>query len=248
MTGALVGFFLTFIRISAMLTTLPAFGAKGVPRHVPILGGLAIATILAPTLPTPPGPMGLGTLAVGVVGEVALGVLAGLCVYVTFAAMSAAADLVAQQVGLGMGATLDPFLEHSESPIGILTSWMAALVFFGTGLHHKCLLALADSLHAVPPGTIAALDLGHLPRALSAAYALSVSLASPVVALTVTINTFMAVLGRLAPRMNAFFAIGTTVTAVAGLLLYVEALPWITSVHQAAVEAAVRDLPRLWGR
>ena len=248
MTAAAVTFFLIFVRVSALLSSVPGFSARGVPRHVPILGGVVLAAIIAPNAPMTTPPAHLGALAVAVVGEAVLGLMAGLCVHVVFSAMASACDLVSQQIGLGLGGTLDPFLEHSDSPLGILGSWMTVLGFFGSGLHHTCLEAVAESVFAVPPGTVTHLAIDELPRAIGSAYALAISLAAPVVAFTLTINTFVAVLGRLAPRMNAFFAIGTTVTAITGTLMFVEALPWVTSVHQAALAESVRALPGLWGR
>lgn len=247
MTAGAVCYFLVFVRVAALLSSLPGFSAKGVPRHVPILGGLVLASIIAPNAPMPAPPAHLGGLAVAVVGEVGLGLMAGMCVHLAFSAMAGACDLVSQQIGLGLGGTLDPFLEHSESPIGILGSWMTVLGFFGSGLHHMCLVAVAESVYAVPPGTVSHLAIGELPRALASAYSLAVSLAAPVVGFTLTINTFVAVLGRLAPRMNAFFAIGTTVTALTGMMMFIEALPWMVSVHQAALAEAVRALPGVWG-
>ena len=86
-----------------------------------------------------------------------------------------------------------------------------------------------------------------LPEIIEVAIHLGVQLAGPVLALVFFVNVLVAILARLAPRMNVFFSIGMTLTSVFGVLIIVPSLPWMLAIHSAALANAVERLSMLWG-
>ena len=49
------------------------------------------------------------------------------------------------------------------------------------------------------------------------------------------VNVFVAVLVKLAPRMNIYFSVGMILVNVAGLALFAVGLPYFLTVHQEAI-------------
>ena len=82
---------------------------------------------------------------------------------------------------------------------------------------------------------------------LDATLDLGIELATPVVAVVWLINLFVALLARLAPRMNAFFAVGTTLTGTVGLLMFTISIPWMLTVHADALGDVVDAVVGLLG-
>ncbi len=100
---------------------------------------------------------------------------------------------------------------------------------------------LGRSFDVVPPGEIS--DGGpllmDLVEIMGNHFAMGVQLAGPLLAMVFIINVLVAILARLAPRMNVFFSVGLTATTVAGLLLIWASLPWLLTTHLGWIERAV---------
>jgi flagellar biosynthetic protein FliR len=103
---------------------------------------------------------------------------------------------------------------------------------------------VAASFESVPPGAGALLDPAAAVAAVAACLALGIQLGAPVIAVVWVANILLALLARLAPRMNAFFAIGHPITTTLGVAILAASLPWILEVHHQAVRAAVEQLGR----
>ena len=77
---------------------------------------------------------------------------------------------------------------------------------------------------------------------LVASVALGLQLAGPILVMVWLVNVLVAVLARLAPKMNVFFSVGMTLTSSLGILLLAVSLPWLIAVHHEAVRQAVAAL------
>ncbi len=236
---------LVFARVGALVMGMPVFSAEGVPKAVPILGALGVTLLVAPAQPLVAAPTSLGTLIFALAGELMLGLMAGLTVRAVFAALAMASEIMAMQMGLAMATLLNPLERQQAGPLGTLASWAASLAFLANGLHLRCLEGVAASFAVLPAGSWDAdlSSVARLPDALEAAVHLGVQLAGPILGLVWFVNVLVALLARLAPKMNVFFSIGMTLTSVLGVLMLIPSLPWILSVHEAAVLAAVQRLP-----
>lgn len=230
-----------FVRVAALLSRLPAFSSSGTPKSAVVLSALAITAVLAPALEPAPEPDGLYGLVFGIAVEVALGLLLGAGVDLAFAAIATGAEIAATQMGFANGTLFDPLQEASSDALGTLASWIAALLFLSLGLHLTCLEALAAGFGRFPPGQPFRPGEGllQLVEAGGDAVVVGVQLAGPVLVLVFTINLLTAILGRLAPRIHAFFAVGTTLTGLLGLAMFALALPWTVEIHVALLRRAV---------
>ncbi len=244
MIAAVATALLVFGRISALMATLPVMNARGVPRRVTLVYSLAISLVAATSVPVIAEPTSLSVLLFGMAGEVATGMVLGLSVQGIFAAFALAAELASGQMNLAMSMTPDPFLKNNETGIGALASWLAAVVFVSTGLHLKAIEIVATSFHDIPPGTLG-MPVGAVPafvEVMSRGFMLGIQLAGPILAMAWLVNLFMALLSKIAPRMNAFFSMGGALTAPAGIFMFSASIPWMLYVHREELEAAVGRL------
>jgi len=238
---------LVFLRLAGMIAGLPIFSAEGTPPHAIILAGVGTTAVIAPTLPIVVLPTTLSGLISAVVLELLCGAMLSLGVRAAFAAITLAGELMALQSGLAMASLFDPLQRTQSSAFGTLSAWLSGMVFLGAGMHLRALEIVGRSFDTSPPGSlsIAPETLPALVAAVGAHLSLGVQLAGPLLALVFLVNVLVAILARLAPRMNVFFSIGMTITTIAGIGLLWFTLPWLLSVHGGALDAAVSGIARL---
>ena len=247
--SVLVGALYVFGRLGGLFLALPVFSALGVPKHVGVLGAMALTVVVAPAAPLPVVPATVGRLIFSMGGEILLGILMGSVVAAIFGAFALASEAMDRQMGGGVAMALDPLLKAQHGVLGGLGSWLAGLVFLSSGLHLECIEALCESFQIVAPGRVGApWDAGQvLIDVVTATIVLGLRLAGPVLALVWLVNVFVAVLIKLAPNMNVFFSIGMIMTNVAGLLLFALGLPILLTVHNGAMQEAVAWMGRMLG-
>lgn len=245
MTAVAVGTgMLVFGRMGGLVMGLPMLSAQGVPRLIQVLLAMAITVVLTPVVPPAMLPRSLGVLMLAMSAEVFLGLFLAAGVSAVFGAFALGTEIMGLQMGLGMARLFDPLVRAQEGLLGTLASWLAGLTFLGLGLHLECLLIVGESFHLIPPGAVA-LPWDQLPSVVplvGKSILLGVQLAAPVLALVWLVNVFVAILAKLAPKMNVFFSIGMTISSVAGLGLVALALPWLIDTHANAMIESVQWL------
>jgi flagellar biosynthetic protein FliR len=250
MTSAITLWLLVMGRVGGMLAVMPVFSTMGIPRWVVPLLALATSGLVAMSQPVPASEPELLELAFALGGELLLGSVMGLGVAATFAAMALGAEVMSMQMGLSFATLLDPLTHSHEGALGSFASWLAALVFVTLGLHARCIEIVARSFAAVPPGSayVSARHAWLLAEQTGEAISLGVQLAGPILAMVWLVHLFVALLSKLAPKMHAFFSVGTTTTGFVGLGMLGVALPWLLAVHGAAmVQATERLAHGSWG-
>jgi flagellar biosynthetic protein FliR len=246
-TATWVTAFLVFARMSALMWGLPVIATKGMPKYVGVLLSVALTVLIAPGVPLVAGEPTLGVLVLGLASEILLGASLGLVVRGVFSSFTVAAEMLSRQTALGMSSMLDPVMSASQSPLGVIASWVAGLVFLLSNLHLAVIVTVAGSFDAVPPGhLVSPIPLANaVVDAVEIALIVGVQLSGPLVALVFLVNVFIGILGRLAPRMNVFFSVGMTVNSVVGIWLFGVALPWMLQTHGHHLRDAIRTVASL---
>ncbi len=242
MTPALLTFVFVFGRIASALSTLPTFSLVGIPKWVTALLALALSALVSTGVPPVDSELGLGQLGLALATEVLAGTLLGLGVAAAFASLGLATELMSGQVGLSFATMFDPMTKAQETVLGTLASLLGGAVFIGLGLHHRCLEILSRSFEVVPPGAASIPSPEVLVAETASCFALGVQLAGPIVAMVWLIHLTTALLARFAPKMNAFFSVGNTLTGSAGIALLLVSLPWLIAIHSGHVARAVDTL------
>lgn len=244
--SAIVTVALVLGRVGTLFTLLPVFSMMGMPKWITALLALGCSGLIASGLPLVQLDDGMGPIVVALAGEVAAGLSLGLGVSATFAALALGAEIMSLQAGLSFATLVDPLTRSNEGVLGTFASWIGGLVFVSAGLHGRCLEIVAASFAYVPAGTAAMPHVGPgwAITLVSTCTALGVQLAAPVLAGVWLVHLFVALLSKLAPRMNAFFSVGMTVTGAAGLGLLLVSLPWVIAVHGEHLSHAVDAIAR----
>ncbi|MEW5738148.1 MAG: flagellar biosynthetic protein FliR [Myxococcota bacterium] len=241
--GVVYGFALVLFRTAGLVTGAPLFGMKNAPLQVRVALSftLALVAFLASGAGAAPLPPHLGALAVDVLLETGLGLLAGQAVRFAFEGAATAGQLAAQTMGLGFGATLDPLNGAESTTLGQLFRVLALGLALSLGLHRELVTWLATSVQQVPPGSVDGLDVLAKSAVLQAAQAvaLGVRLGFPFLAAITLGHLSLGVLGRAAQQLH-FSNVGFSVS-----ILFGGGALWLLAPQALALcaEASFRFLP-----
>jgi flagellar biosynthetic protein FliR len=241
-TGGLVA-----ARLGGAMMVMPAIGIQGVPGLVRVLCALALTGVVAPIVPQNTELLTVTQLVAGMSAEVILGIVLGGALRLIFGAMALAARIMSMQMGHGAAMFFDPVSQATIGPLGALASFLALAVFLGLDLHLEFLYAMSQSFFVVPPGEVVApLNAGRIWIRVSAmVIEAGFRLAAPVLCLTFLINTFVAVITKLSPSMNVFFALGMILTVIGGHLVLFVSMPQLIAQHVALMRSVMDLIPEI---
>jgi flagellar biosynthesis protein FliR len=212
-----------FVRISGFMVTAPIIGTRALPRRIRTVFALTLTMVLAPLVPLDPQIAAIPLLDARalwlVTQQLAIGAAMGLILRMVFVALEFAGQVIAQQMGLGFAAMVDP---QSGMQVPVISQFyvvLATLFFFATDTHLKLIELLADSFQILPIGV------GVQREALAATLAwsadllgLAVLIMLPVIVALLIVNLVFAVMARSAPQLN-IFAVGFPVTLLFGVVM-----------------------------
>ena len=214
------------LRIGAFLLASPVFGGRFVPVPVRIVASVVISLPVALTLRLPPLDVLASLSAIPLImGELAIGLSAGLVITIMFGAASLAGDRIATVAGLGFAAQFDPSAGGQTPVVSQFFGMTLLVVFLSLDGHVTALRILLESYQIAPPGTeIAPAALIHAGlTAGGKMFALGLQIMMPCVGALLLINITLGILTRSAPQLN-IFSLGFPVTMTAAIvLLYITA-------------------------
>ena len=236
----LTGFLLAIVRTTAWLVIVPPFSTRAIPAMVKI--GLAaavslpVATKLAADAPTlEPGP-----LVAAVVMQVAIGISLGFVVYLFFAAVQAAGEMIDLFGGFTIAPAYDPLANAQSSTFGRFYQLLATTILFVINGHILLVRGFMTSFDAVGTNGPTLDDLSsNLLHTLTLFFVAAVEIAAPLLAALFLTEVALGLLARAAPQMNIFlisFPIKILLTLVLGGL----ALPLLPGSIQSLLDHALR--------
>ena len=240
LTSGLWQFGLIFLRVSALVSLLPAFGEKTVPVRVKLGLAIAFTLVVAPSLPglVPPKDFaGFSSLAVT---EVAVGLALGLGVRLFVIALQTAGAIAAQATSLSQllgGATADPAPAMGHV---LVVGGLALAVM--SGLHVRATELLIRSYELFPTGALPdARDLGlwGVGR-IARAFKLAFMLAAPFAIASLIYYLTLGVINRAMPQLMVAF-VGAPVITLGGLFLLFAGAPLMLSVWTEALNGFLSD-------
>ena len=216
----LVLFALVLTRTTGLFLALPMLSGEMFPLRLRAAAAAVIAFALSMPIPTALAPHGAAQLGVAGLCELLVGAAIGLLVRLALGAAEALGALLSMQMVLGFGGMVDP-LTQAEGPLAALFALVAwTLLLAGNG-HHEMLRGMNDSLRALPPG--AALRGGAEPFLLRLVesggqlFAAALRIATPVAATLLGTNAALALLARVAPKVNLLM-LGLLIASGVGLV------------------------------
>ena len=236
-----------FIRILALITTAPVISHRSIPARVKIGLAVAIAIIVAPTLPAAPPAAtaawnGLGLLAM----QAGIGAAMGFMLRMIFAAIELAGDLIGLSMGLSFATFVDPQNSDQSPLIGSFLGVIASLVFLALNGHLIMINGVVESFRVFPVGmpvSGAAVVLRDFAMMGGEVFRIGVQLALPVITALLVCNLAIGVMTRAAPQLN-LMSFGFPVGLLAGLWMLWMAMPWMVTAMQAHIERSLTLLLR----
>jgi flagellar biosynthetic protein FliR len=201
-----------------------------VPVRVRLLLALAMASLLAPLIPSTSGvePMSAAGLLVGI-HQVMIGLAMGFILQLVFAALAIAGESVALSMGLGFASMVDP---QNGIQVPIVSSYyviVATLLFLVLDGHLALFGVLADSFYSLPVGIdgIAREGLWQIVEWASRMFMGALLIALPALTSMLLVNLAFGVITRAAPQLN-IFAVGFPVTLLLGFMVLMLSVPSLT--------------------
>lgn len=219
--------FAVFMRISAMMALLPAFGDQVVPMRLRLAISVVFTVIVAPSVAggIGPPPPSLLAAAASLGPEVLTGLFFGMLLRFFVMALQLAGSIAAQSTSLaqifGGSAGVDPQPAIAHTLVVAGTA-LAAL----SGLHVQAASYMIQSYVLVPFGlaiggaVVSEAGLAEVARA----FALGFTLAAPFLIASLIYNVVLGVINRAMPQLMVSFVGAPAITA-GGLLLFLLTAP-----------------------
>ena len=220
--GQVSALFLVLMRCTGLVVAGPILGHRSVPA--PVKAGLAavLAVGLARTAEAAPGAMPV-LLAAPI--ELAIGLALGFIVGLGFHAIELAGRLLSLQMGLSLGAVLNPIQNETGTAFDPFFSVFAGVLFLALDLHVALVAALAHSFEALPLGGGWPADLFLMaPRLTALVLELGTRVALPLALVLLLAELAVALVARAIPQVNVFF-LGLPLKILLGLVVTAFALP-----------------------
>lgn len=224
---SMLGLWLVFLRVGALVSVLPVFGEQSIPVRVRLGIALAFTVIVSPAVPDLGNlqrPQGFEILVL-TVPEAITGLFFGLLLRFFVFTLQIAGSIAAQSTSLsqifGGSAGVDP--QPAMGHVLVVSGLALAAMM---GLHVQFAAYIIHSYDMVPFGVL--LDSADLMQLglerISATFALGFSLSAPFVIASLLYNVTLGVINRAMPQLMVSFVGAPAITA-GGLLILAIAAP-----------------------
>ncbi|MGD8342677.1 MAG: flagellar biosynthetic protein FliR [Desulfobacterales bacterium] len=229
---ALQVFFLIFLRIGAILMSMPIFKSRSIPVLFKAALALAVSIVLYPLLDLTAFavPDHLGSFAVGAVSEILLGISIGMVVNLIFVGLQMAGQVSGYQMGLAIARVMDPSAGQQVPLLSQFFQLFAFLLFLTLNAHHWFLKALADSFELVPPFgfKLSGSLIEQLMGAAGHTFVIAIKVGAPVIAALLLTSIAFGLIARTVPQMNVLF-VAMPLKIMIGLIFIGFSLPYLSS-------------------
>ncbi len=230
-----------FFRIAAFMTAAPVFGNRPVPTRVRIGLAAALTLVIVPNLPPTPSldPLSLSAALVSA-QQVLIGIAFGFAVRLVFIVLEVAGQQIAQLMGLGFAALVDPQNGIEVPVVSNFYIILGTLVFLSLDGHLLAIQALSQSFVSLPISTdgIGARGLWHITGEAGWMFSAAVLIVLPGVAALLCVNLAFGVMSRAAPQLN-IFAVGFPITLLFGFVVMLLTLPGMISLLDGFINRAL---------
>jgi flagellar biosynthetic protein FliR len=223
-------------RVGAVLAVTPPFAAAAMPRRVRALLALALTVGLSPVVAARSVvPQSFGQLALGIGGEVLIGLAMGLAMSLVFTAAQWAGELVTQQMGLNLAEVYDARAGGESGSPAHAYGLLAIVVFLGANGAGALVRGLGASFDAIPVMSAVRGDaiVALLTGLLQSATVLAAQLAAPVFVTLLIVDVALGMVGRTIPQLGVL-TVGVTLRAGVGMCVLIAGMAVTASVLQGA--------------
>jgi flagellar biosynthetic protein FliR len=214
-------FLLSFLRVSAILVTMPIIGNAIVPMQ--IKGGLSLLMTIM-IYPFVPSGVSLITydffpLVLRMAAEVFIGVVIGFTARFIFAGIQFAGDMIGFQMGFSIASVFDPLTSQQVSIISEFKFMMVMVIFLFVDAHHIFLTAMVDSFRIlrIQDFHVSPEFFRRMVTLSGDVFVVAVKISAPIVAVLFFVNVGLGVIARTVPQINVFI-VGIPLQIAIGLI------------------------------
>jgi flagellar biosynthetic protein FliR len=229
-------FFLIFLRVAAILMSMPIINGNSIPVLFKFGLALSASIVLFPLLDLKVFPVlaSLSGFVVGAIGEILLGVIIGTVVNLIFVGLQIAGQLSGYQMGMAIAEVIDPADGEQIPLLAQFFQIFAFLIFLTVNAHHWFLRTLADSFHLVPPlgFKLSGSLIEQLMHIAGNMFVIAIQVGAPVIVALLLTSIALGLVARTVPQMNVFF-VAMPLKIMIGLLFVGFSLPYLSSFLNA---------------
>lgn len=199
---------LIFARVLGFVRFAPVLNRKEMAGMIKVAFALILTIILMMTVPTGPVENG-SSLFLGIILNVAAGMIIGFIANCIVQAISAAGDMINMQMGLSSAMVLDPTVGTQVSILGSFFGLLAIILFIHIGGVYWLINALHRSFevfpmyaHAIPMNKL--INQEYLVTITSNILYVGLQIASPVLLATLGQDLILGIISKTAPQVNVF--------------------------------------------
>lgn len=143
-------------------------------------------------------------LIFAILSEFLMGFIVGLCLQLSFTILQMAGEHMSFIMGFSMASVLDPSTGTQTPIIGQVISFLALLLFLAYDGHHLCLILISKSINSIDLGAFYLDDKWYLyiMQRVKDIYLIGLSLAFPIVAMSVLCDFVFGLLMKTMPQFN----------------------------------------------
>jgi flagellar biosynthetic protein FliR len=220
--------FFVLLRTSAFFLGLPYVIGQMVPKPLQTGFAVLVTILLVPFIPIDQAQPAMLQNYVGIillgVNEVLIGILMALTVRMVYYGLEVAGHVTSMEIGLVRNESLNPFGVQG-SMISSVLFYFAIILSFASGLHYLILDAFSQSFFLLPIGKpiLSIHNFDAFLAETSSIFRIGLLISAPFIALSLTINLVLAVLGKAAPKINVFMT-SFAVRILAGVAMFVSSI------------------------
>jgi flagellar biosynthetic protein FliR len=228
-------FFFVFLRVGAILATIPVFESRSIPHLFKLGLAFAASLILFPMLELNPVtiPGSIFELGIGAAGEILLGLVIGFSVKLMFAGVQLAGQMAGYQMGMAIANVMDPSESQQIPLLAQFNNLLALLIFLSINAHYWFIRALTQSYRLVPPLNVQLNGslIEQLIQLGGKMFVIAIQLGAPIIAALLVTSVAFGLVARTVPQMNVFI-VAMPLKIGVGLLFLGFSLPYFAAFLQ----------------
>ncbi|GAA1442054.1 flagellar biosynthetic protein FliR [Leifsonia poae] len=229
--GTIEAVALASLRMIAFLVIAPPFSYNGIPAQIKGMLAIGLAIAVAPNVAAGYHSADTGAFVLDLLKELAVGATLGFLVYLVFAAVQSAGNLVDLFGGFQLAQAYDPQSMVNGAQFTRMFQMTALALLFASGGYQLIIGGLVRSFDAIP--LAAGIDLAdpvkQMVSGVGQMFLAAVQIAGPLIVVLFLADVGLGLLTRVAPALNAFslgFPLKIMLTVVLSGVLFV-ALPGV---------------------
>jgi len=199
-------FLLCFIRVIALIGSMPVFSGSQSP--VKVRAGLAfmLAVLIFPVVKSyvPQSSMEPVGLMLLMAQETLFGVILGFIARLILISVQFGGTVIGYQMGFAQANILDPQSQQQVPLLGQFLNVVAVLVFLAVNGHHVFLRALVRSYDVLPPGGLdfSGQTIPYVMELTGDMFVLGLKLVAPIMVVLMLSMFALGIMSRLMPQLN----------------------------------------------